>query len=334
MGILNTLSPLAVLGQVVGIPYIYSTNKFITFTSSFYSIIFSISHLCIVLYSFVHDNNRMVYFKVQSSLNVRAQIRQISKAVQTYEDHINSILLSIFPIINYKNIILLRRYINYLENNLKSMNQCLDSKYFAKKFNITSITFTIYSLFIILANNFVSGDYNWIYFTYKVCHVLVFPLALAQCAGYILICTEILKAINNQMKNVGPCRIRVILNLYDIMSRNICNMINQIYGFQLLILFLQSFAAIITEVYDHFLLHASISPLDRYVGIFWLILNLIFLVSFILIIDKLQVQVNRFGSLYHQWELNQQYDDTKLTGKVVSTKFFIEIKKVIQLAIQ
>lgn len=320
MAVLTILHPLATVGQIFGVPYIYSNNKIVTLIFISYSIIFSMSHAYILIYSYLLDNNGIVYFKIQSSLNVKAQIRQVSKLFQTYENHIGSIIFSIFPIINYKDIMKLRKIINYLEKSLKSMDYNLNSKFVAINLNVITSTYTMLCAFTAIANYTVSEDQSWIYVVYRLCHLLVLPLALAQCGGYILICTEILKDLNNLMKN-GTSRIKTIVTLYDIVSGNICNMINRIYGLQLLIFFLLTFQAILTEVYDHFLLHASLNSLDRCFGIVWLISNLIGVGTLILTIEKFQVNLARFGSLFHHWELNHNYQVKILTRKIVSRIF-------------
>lgn len=320
MAVLSILHPLAAVGQIFGLSYIYSNNKIITLILISYSIIFSMSHAYIMIYSYLLDNNRIVYFKIQSSLNVKAQIRQVSKLFQTYQNHIESIIFSIFPIINYKNIMKLRKIINDLEKTLNSMDYKLNSKFVAIKLNVIISTYVMMCAFTIIVNYTVSEDQSWIYVIYRVSHLLVLPLALAQCGGYILICTEILKALNNLTKN-GTSRIKTIVTLYDIVGCNICKMINRIYGFQLLIFFLLTFQAILTEVYDHFLLNASLNSLDRCFGIVWLIWNLIGVVTLILTIEKFQVNLARFGSLFHHWELNHNYKVKRLTGKIVSKSF-------------
>lgn len=320
MAVLTILHPLAVLGQIFGLSYIYSNNKIITLILISYSIIFSMSHAYTMIYSYLQDNNRIVYFKIQSSLNVKAQIRQVSKLFQTYQNHTESIIFSIFPIINYKDIMKLRKIINYLEKTLNSMDYNLNSKFVAIKLNAIISTYTMLCAFTAIVNYTVAEDQSWIYVIYRVCNLIVVPLALAQCGGYILICTEILKALNNLMKK-GTSRIKTIVTLYDIVGGNICNMINRIYGFQLLMFFLLTFQAILTEVYDHFLLNASLNSLDRCFGIVWLIWNLIGVVTLILTIEKFQVNLARIGSLFHHWELNHNYKVKRLPRKIVSKSF-------------
>lgn len=319
MALSNILNFISFLGQVWGVPYPYSGNKTATVISISYSIIFGIFQLVVLINSSLKENNPIIYFQIEKPSNRKGRVQENLQIVQIYLCYLDGIFSSLLAVIKLKRLKNFGILIKYFKQTLKSMGCKNNSQKFIIEFYVTCTIWVVTALSIILVNYSITKNRNTYIVIYRSFSLFIEMIIFMQFSGNILICTDASKNLNNLMKQRKP-KIKMLLKLYDILTEDISNHINQIYGLQLLIFIMQSFGVIIGEIYHHFITKASFNSIDRFCGIMWLIVTFLAIGRIVLIVNRFKSKLDCFGSLFHEWELREKCLAGFLHRKIVSIK--------------
>lgn len=301
----NILNFISFFGQIWGVPYPYSGNKTATVISVSYSIIFGIFQLVVLINSSLQEDNPIIYFQIEKPINRKGRVQQNLQIVQIYLCYLDGIFSALLAVIKLKRLKNFRILLKYFMQTLKSMGCKINSQKFIIEFYVTCTICTVTAFSVILVNYSITKNRNIYLVIYRSFNLFIEMVIFMQFSGNILICTDASQNLNNLMKQRKP-KIKMLLKLYDILTEDISNHINQIYGLQLLIFIMQSFGVIIGEIYHHFLTKASFNSIDRLCGIMWLIVTFLAISRIILIVDRFKSTLDCFGSLFHEWELRQK----------------------------
>lgn len=197
MALLKVLFPLEILSQVFGILYLNSNNKVIRITAILYTLCYIISHFSAIIYCAFQPNNPMIYFEIEKTGNVKAEIRQKIKLLQLYESQILNLLVVLITIANYTYISKFRQTINTVEAKLELMEGKLDSRNLKFKVYVTLFIYLLLHSFTRTINTQISRkNLSVTLVLFRTSHSLVMVFNLVHFYGYLLICTELAKVLN------------------------------------------------------------------------------------------------------------------------------------------
>lgn len=128
MRVLDTLTPLALFSQIFAIPHCFYKHKLFKFLSIFYALLYATGHIVALINSALEENNPIIFFKYQPSLNVKIKIPETVRTINIYQCNFDGIILVLLPLHHYKSLSKLRNLINYIEFSISSMNAKLNGK--------------------------------------------------------------------------------------------------------------------------------------------------------------------------------------------------------------
>lgn len=311
MAILDVLKPLEIISQIFSIPYIYSNNRKITLIAICYGVINALTRQIFLIYSMFQPEHPIVYFEVVTPLYYQFEIRLYLKLVNEYLLNIYSIIFTLIPIVHYQSIMKLRRMITHVEIRLHLMNNShIKSKEIKIKLFLNSLAIVTTFLILILDLFYIysSKKANFIFTIYMLLHPITVKLSILQMCCYFFIYTELVKSINKSAKYIH-CRIDELIKLYDLFRNDGIKLLNRIYGFQLLICANLCFSTILVAFYDHYITKQSKNNLDHIGGTICLGFYFLTLCVVMITIHNFQQNLDKFGSFYHEWELEQNFDN-------------------------
>lgn len=201
MALLKVLFPLEILSQVFGILYLRSNNKVIRIAAISYTLFYIITHLSVIIYCAFMPNNPMIYFEIETTVNIKAEIRQKFKLLQLYESQILNSLVVLLAIANYPYISKFRQIINTVEAKLELTAGKLDSRDLKFKVYVTLFTYLLLHIFTtrIINTRISRKNLSVTLVLFRTSHSLVMVFNLVHFYGYLLICTKLAKVLNKLM---------------------------------------------------------------------------------------------------------------------------------------
>lgn len=139
MRILDTLTPLALFSQIFAIPHCFYKFKLFKFLSILYALLYVTGHIVALISSVLEENNPIIFFNYQPSLNVKIKIPETVRTINIYQCNFDGIILVLLPLHHYKSLTKLRNLINYIEVSVIPMNAKLHGRRVSIKLYILKV---------------------------------------------------------------------------------------------------------------------------------------------------------------------------------------------------